>query len=289
MSGARRSVAAIAAMLVLACASLAAAQPVQDSAPGADSLRAAADSLRVARADSAEARLAAPADTANALQRFLRQLSDSTARAYGAAAAPLDTAGLDSALAVGLMGEAPRTTRRGRPVELSPWFQFARVDGPVMGGTAAIGRRAKLGRAAATLGWASGPDLPLGGGQYEKRWGRPQGEESWTFTAAAGRSTDVLDLDRRRQLFSTMSAFVLGNDRQLKLFGLGMAVAVFVDATVVRMILVPATMELLGNKNWWIPRWIDRILPKIDVEGHSHLHEGEGAGEVDDDRQPELV
>ncbi len=87
-------------------------------------------------------------------------------------------------------------------------------------------------------------------------------------------------------------AFVLGNDRQLKLFGLGMAVAVFVDATIVRMILVPATMELLGNKNWWIPRWIDRILPKIDVEGHSHLHEGdgEGAGGLgDDDRQHELV
>ncbi len=87
-------------------------------------------------------------------------------------------------------------------------------------------------------------------------------------------------------------AFVLGNDRQLKLFGLGMAVAVFVDATVVRMILVPATMELLGNKNWWIPAWIDRILPKIDVEGHAHPHDGgDGVDGVDDfdDRQPELV
>jgi putative drug exporter of the RND superfamily len=88
-------------------------------------------------------------------------------------------------------------------------------------------------------------------------------------------------------------AFVLGNDRQLKLFGLGMAVAVFVDATIVRMILVPATMELLGEKNWWIPKWIDRILPKIDVEGHSHGHDDDGddAGIEDDfdDRQPELV
>ena len=49
-----------------------------------------------------------------------------------------------------------------------------------------------------------------------------------------------------------------------------MAVAVFVDATVVRMILVPATMELLGNRNWWIPRWLDRILPTINVEGGHH-------------------
>jgi len=65
-------------------------------------------------------------------------------------------------------------------------------------------------------------------------------------------------------------AFVLGDDRQLKLFGLGMAVAVFLDATIVRMVLVPATMELLGARNWWMPAWLDRLLPKIDVEGKSH-------------------
>jgi len=63
------------------------------------------------------------------------------------------------------------------------------------------------------------------------------------------------------------AAFVLGYDRQLKLFGLGLATAVFVDATIVRMVLVPATMELLGDRNWWIPKWLDRILPTIDVEG----------------------
>ena len=66
------------------------------------------------------------------------------------------------------------------------------------------------------------------------------------------------------------SAFVLGYDRQLKLFGLGMAVAVFVDATIVRMVLVPATMELLGARNWWLPNWLDRLLPHINVEG-THL------------------
>ncbi len=62
-------------------------------------------------------------------------------------------------------------------------------------------------------------------------------------------------------------SFVLQDTRQIKLFGLGLAVAVFLDATVVRMILVPATMELLGNKNWWLPNWIDRLLPRINVEG----------------------
>jgi RND superfamily putative drug exporter len=62
-------------------------------------------------------------------------------------------------------------------------------------------------------------------------------------------------------------SFVIGDDRSLKMFGLGLAIAVAVDATVVRMLLVPATMELLGDRNWWIPRWLDRILPSIDVEG----------------------
>ncbi len=65
------------------------------------------------------------------------------------------------------------------------------------------------------------------------------------------------------------SAFVLGDDRSLKLFGLGLASAVLVDATVVRMVLVPATMELLGDRNWWLPKWLDKLLPHINVEGHA--------------------
>jgi RND superfamily putative drug exporter len=63
-------------------------------------------------------------------------------------------------------------------------------------------------------------------------------------------------------------SFLLESDRVIKLFGLGLAVAVLLDATIVRMLLVPATMELLGNRNWWLPRWLGRILPKINVEGH---------------------
>ena len=63
-------------------------------------------------------------------------------------------------------------------------------------------------------------------------------------------------------------SFMLEADRVLKLFGAGLAVAIFLDATVVRMLLVPATMELLGDKNWWLPSWLDRLLPTIDVEGH---------------------
>jgi putative drug exporter of the RND superfamily len=62
-------------------------------------------------------------------------------------------------------------------------------------------------------------------------------------------------------------SFLLETDRAIKLFGMGLATAVFLDATIVRMLLVPATMELLGDKNWWLPRWLDRILPHIEVEG----------------------
>jgi RND superfamily putative drug exporter len=61
-------------------------------------------------------------------------------------------------------------------------------------------------------------------------------------------------------------AFILGSDRAIKLFGFGLAFAVLLDATVVRLVLVPATMELLGDRNWWIPRWLDRILPVVHVE-----------------------
>jgi len=64
-------------------------------------------------------------------------------------------------------------------------------------------------------------------------------------------------------------SFVLDADRSIKMFGFGLAVAVFLDATIVRMLLVPATMELLGDRNWWLPRWLDRLLPRIDVEGES--------------------
>ncbi len=62
-------------------------------------------------------------------------------------------------------------------------------------------------------------------------------------------------------------SFIFESDRVIKLFGVGLASAVLLDASIVRMLLVPATMELLGDLNWWVPKWLDRILPRIDVEG----------------------
>ncbi len=65
--------------------------------------------------------------------------------------------------------------------------------------------------------------------------------------------------------------FVLGKDPIVKMMGVGLAVAVFLDATIVRVVLVPATMKLMGHANWWLPKWLDRILPNLDIEGDSGL------------------
>ncbi len=62
-------------------------------------------------------------------------------------------------------------------------------------------------------------------------------------------------------------SFVLGDNIVIKLFGIGFASAIFIDATLIRLLIVPSTMELLGDANWWLPKWLDRILPHLDVEG----------------------
>ena len=68
-------------------------------------------------------------------------------------------------------------------------------------------------------------------------------------------------------MISVFGAFVLSDDPNGKLFGVGLAVAVLIDATLVRVVLVPATMSLMGRANWWLPGWLDRILPHLDLEG----------------------
>jgi RND superfamily putative drug exporter len=72
-------------------------------------------------------------------------------------------------------------------------------------------------------------------------------------------------------MISVFGGFVLGSDPTTKMFGLGLAVAIFVDATIVRIVLVPATMKLLGDANWWLPAWLDRILPTVDIDSEASL------------------
>jgi RND superfamily putative drug exporter len=128
--------------------------------------------------------------------------------------------------------------------------------------------------------------------------------EEWLRTGDA--NTSVADgLAATAKVISAAAAimvfvfgsFMLEMDRAVKIFGFGLAAAVLIDATIVRLLLVPATMELLGARNWWLPRWLDRILPHVNVEGTTEEvdeilaeeldpHRGEDQGE---EREPELV
>jgi RND superfamily putative drug exporter len=76
-------------------------------------------------------------------------------------------------------------------------------------------------------------------------------------------------------MMSVFLAFVLGDNPTIKMFGIGLASAVFVDATIVRMVLVPAAMRLLGDATWWLPRWLGRALPHLDIEGEHLLPEAQ--------------
>jgi RND superfamily putative drug exporter len=71
-------------------------------------------------------------------------------------------------------------------------------------------------------------------------------------------------------MIMVFASFVLGDFRVIKLFGMGLAVAILIDATIVRIVLVPATMELLGDRNWWFPRWLE-WLPTLHVEAKPDL------------------
>jgi RND superfamily putative drug exporter len=68
-------------------------------------------------------------------------------------------------------------------------------------------------------------------------------------------------------MIAVFGSFALGDERVIKEFGLGLATAVFLDATVVRLLLVPAFMELMGEANWWLPRKLGRLLPHVNIEG----------------------
>jgi putative drug exporter of the RND superfamily len=88
-------------------------------------------------------------------------------------------------------------------------------------------------------------------------------------------------------MISVFGAFIWTEDVMVQMFGLGLAVAVLVDATIVRMVLVPATMALLGGANWWLPSWLDKVLPHLDLEGGSGIELDEDDVDVDDARELE--
>jgi RND superfamily putative drug exporter len=102
--------------------------------------------------------------------------------------------------------------------------------------------------------------------------------EAWTKTGDAHRSV-AIGIGSTARVITTAAAimivvftsFVLDPDPTVKMLAIGMAAAVLIDASIIRMILVPAVMSLLGRHAWWIPRWLDRIMPNLDIEGTAHL------------------
>jgi putative drug exporter of the RND superfamily len=90
-------------------------------------------------------------------------------------------------------------------------------------------------------------------------------------------------------MISVFAAFMLQDEPIIKSMGFALAVAVFFDAFVVRMALIPALMYLMGEKAWYLPRWLDRILPNVDVEGESLLRARHGVRTSDGDEDRELV
>jgi RND superfamily putative drug exporter len=94
-------------------------------------------------------------------------------------------------------------------------------------------------------------------------------------------------------MVAVFGSALLAEDRTTKLFGLGLATAIFIDATLVRTVLVPATMELLGRANWWLPGWLDRLLPRLSVDAEGSMARAvlaeEATAAVDDADAPVLV
>ncbi|NEE23483.1 MMPL family transporter [Streptomyces sp. SID7499] len=98
--------------------------------------------------------------------------------------------------------------------------------------------------------------------------------EAWLRTGnAKGSVAHALEITARvitcaaLIMVSVFAAFLLSDNIVVKMLGLGLAVSVLIDATVVRLLMVPAVMTLLGRHAWWMPRWLDRVLPHIDAEG----------------------
>ncbi|MFI0828620.1 MMPL family transporter [Streptomyces roseolus] len=89
-------------------------------------------------------------------------------------------------------------------------------------------------------------------------------------------------------MIAVFSGFIGMTDQMIKMIGFGLAVAVLFDAFVVRMAIVPAVLALLGHKAWWLPKWLDRALPNVDVEGEGlAAHDADGG--TDGPRKPDLV
>ncbi|MCX4964144.1 MMPL family transporter [Streptomyces sp. NBC_00654] len=89
-------------------------------------------------------------------------------------------------------------------------------------------------------------------------------------------------------MMAVFAGFIGASEQMIKMIGFSLAIAVFFDAFVVRMAIVPAVLALLGKRAWWLPRWLDRVLPNVDVEGEGLRKQlGETSGSAQDGSGPD--
>jgi hypothetical protein len=186
---------------------------------------------------AARAQGGAPADSS--LHRFLGTLADSTDRYFGLITTPVDTAGLDSALSVGL--EKPWKGPQGR-VALSalPYYGFNRVDGNVWGGRVGLSNRRGRWSVRGELSYAAASDTWLGGG--DASYSIRRGERLFQLRVTGGRRTDPMDRNAGSQGLVTARALILGSDPQSYLRRDGF--------TVTTGVLGPLGRAALAYRNW---------------------------------------
>ncbi len=204
-------------MMLAAAPALAQTPATPDSsaaAPRDTSVAAPRDSTTAPPRDTtAAAPRAAATDSVPPLDRFLQGLSDSTDVRYGSVAAPIDKAGLDSALAAALSGLGPARPRGRITYGFFPTFTFDRADGPAWGGWAALGVRG-YGRLTGRISYAVGPNDWRGDADWSRGWGGTGTAASWSTRIGVGRTAESLDSDARRSLINTVRALGWGRDLQ---------------------------------------------------------------------------
>jgi RND superfamily putative drug exporter len=101
--------------------------------------------------------------------------------------------------------------------------------------------------------------------RMREEWGK--GRDNATAVRIGHATTGQVIVVAALIMVFVFGTFIFGDSRTIKLLGLGMASAVLLDAFIIRMLIVPALMHLIGPANWWLPRWLDRVLPHLSIEG----------------------
>nr|MDT0667571.1 MMPL family transporter [Micromonospora sp. DSM 115978] len=92
------------------------------------------------------------------------------------------------------------------------------------------------------------------------------GDASYAVAEGVARTSRVISA-AAAIMVCVFGSFVFGGDRSLAIFGFGLAFSILIDATVVRLVLVPSVMQLFGRRAWWLPAPLERILPTMTIEG----------------------